>query len=129
MYLESWRSVTYLFRPQYKRLRVQILTNVSSYMNEVEVTNIFKRYSDKTIERVIKSPAFLFSVAIWSHLAHSWSGLNYMCKVKYKTLGNRWIHYNYFSITTTSSFFKRFFFRVCFIYLGLYMHLSKFTWK
>ena len=61
-------------------------------MNEVEIINIFKRYSDKKIERVIKSivksPAFLFSVAIWSHLAHSCPGLNYMCKLKYETLGN-----------------------------------------
>ena len=39
-------------------------------------------------ERVIKSPALLFSAVIWPYLAHSWSGLNYMCKTKYKTLGN-----------------------------------------
>ena len=39
-------------------------------------------------ERAIKLPAFLFSAAIWLHLAHSWPGLNYMCKAKYKTLGN-----------------------------------------
>ena len=25
----------------------------------------------------------------WSHLAHSWTGLNYMCKVKQETLGDR----------------------------------------
>ena len=57
-------------------------------MDEIEVTNALKRYSNKKIERVIKSPAFLFSAAIWSNLAHFWSGLNYMCKAKYKTLGN-----------------------------------------
>ena len=56
-------------------------------MNEVEVINIFKRYSDKNTEKVIKSPAFLFRAAIWSHLAH-WPGLNYLCKANYKTLGN-----------------------------------------
>ena len=43
-------------------------------MNEVEVINIFERYSDKKIER--------------SNLAHSWPGLNYRWKVKYKKLGN-----------------------------------------
>ena len=52
-------------------------------MNEVEVINIFKRYSDKKKERLIKSPSFLFSTMIWSHLAHSWPGINYMCKAKY----------------------------------------------
>ena len=55
-------------------------------MNEVEVINVFKRYSDKKAERVIKSPAFLFRAAIWLHLAHSWPGLNCMCKAKYKTV-------------------------------------------
>ena len=35
-----------------------------------------------------KSPAFLFSAATWSNFAHSWSGLNYMCKAKYEALGN-----------------------------------------
>ena len=40
-------------------------------------------------QRVIKSPKFLFSVVIWSYLVHSWPGLNYMCKAKYKTIGNR----------------------------------------
>ena len=37
---------------------------------------------------VIKSAAFLFRAAILSYLGHSLSGLNYMCKAKYKTLGN-----------------------------------------
>ena len=54
---------------------------------EVEVIDIFKRYSDKK-NRVVKSLAFLFSAAIWSHLEHPWPGLNYMCKAKYITLGN-----------------------------------------
>ena len=53
-------------------------TTISSQMDETEVINVLKRYSNK--KRVIKSPAFLFSAAIWSYLAHSWSGLNYMCK-------------------------------------------------
>ena len=56
-------------------------------MDEIDVINILKRYKDKK-DRVIKSPAFLFSAAIWSHLAHSWPGLNYMCKAKCNTLGN-----------------------------------------
>ena len=43
-------------------------------MTEVDVINIFKGYSDKKTER--------------SHLAHSWPGLNYMWKAKYKKLGN-----------------------------------------
>ena len=72
-----------------KRLRVQMLTTIRSYMNKVNVINIFKRYSDKKTDRVIKSPVFLLSAAIWSHLAHSWPSLNiYMCKAKHKTLGN-----------------------------------------
>ena len=53
-------------------------------------------------QSVIKAPAFLF-VVIWSQLAHSCPGLKCMCKAKYKTLGNRKIHYNYFFITTTSA--------------------------
>ena len=57
-------------------------------MAEIEVKNILKQYSDKKTVTVIKSPAFLFSAAIWSHLAHFWSGLNYMCKAKYRTVGN-----------------------------------------
>ena len=66
-------------------------------MDEIEVITILKRYKDKKTERererererrVIKSPAFLFSTAIWPYLAHSRSGLNYMCKAKHKTLEN-----------------------------------------
>ena len=82
-------------------------------MDRIEVINILKGCSDKKAEKVIKSPPFLFAT-IWSYLAQSWSGLKYKCKAKCKTLGNRQIHYNYFSITTTSSIFKRFVFRVCF---------------
>ena len=37
-----------------------MLLSIRSQINEVEVINIFKRYSDKKTER--------------SHLAHSWSG-------------------------------------------------------
>ena len=54
-------------------------------MDETKIINILKRYSDKKTERVIKSPDFLFSASLWPHLAHSWPGLNYMCKTKYKT--------------------------------------------
>ena len=57
-------------------------------MDEIKVINILKQYSDKKTERMIKSPWFLFISAIWSYLAHYWPGLNYMCKAKYKTLGN-----------------------------------------
>ena len=53
-------------------------------MDETEIINILKQCSAKKAEKVIKSPAFLFA-AIWSHLAHSWPGLKYMCKAKYKT--------------------------------------------
>ena len=67
-------------------------------MNEVEVIIIFKRYSDKKKERVIKAPALLFSPAILSHLTHSWPGVNYVCKAKYKTLGNIQIYYNTFPL-------------------------------
>ena len=45
-------------------------------MDQIEVINVFKGYSDKQTETVIKSPAFLFSVA------YSWTGLKYMCKAK-----------------------------------------------
>ena len=72
-----------------------MLTTISSQMDEIEVITILKRYKDKKTERererkrrVIKSPAFLFSTAIWPYLAHSRSGLNYMCKAKHKTLEN-----------------------------------------
>ena len=49
MQLESWRAVTYLFRPQYRRLRVQILllyalTTNGSQMDEMKVINVSKRY-------------------------------------------------------------------------------------
>ena len=40
------------------------------------------------MERAIKSPVFLVSAAVWSHLGHSWPRLNYKCKAKYETLGN-----------------------------------------
>ena len=58
-------------------------------MDKVGVINIWKWYSDEKTERVIKLPAFLFSAAIWSHLAHSWPSLSYVCTVIYKTLGQR----------------------------------------
>ena len=65
-----------------------MLTAIRPEMDKNEVINILKRYSDKKTERVIKSPEFLFSAVLQSHLAHSWSGLNYKRKTKYKTLGN-----------------------------------------
>ena len=55
-------------------------------MDEIEVINILKQYSNKKAVTVTKSPVVLFSVAIWSHLGHSWPGPNFMCKAKYKTL-------------------------------------------
>ena len=63
-----------------------MLTTISSQIDEMEVINILKRIRDKKTDRVTKSPAFLFSTTIWSHLAHSWPGVNYTCKVKCKTL-------------------------------------------
>ena len=56
-------------------------------MDEIEVRNNLKGYSIKKTERVINSPAFLFGTTIWSYLSHSWSGINYICKAKYETLG------------------------------------------
>ena len=66
-------------------------------MDEIEVINILKRYSDKKTEReggregetdrqTENHHLFLFCAAIWPYLAHSWFVLNYMCKTKYKTL-------------------------------------------
>ena len=49
--MKSWRAVTYLFRPQYKRLGIQMLTAIRSKMSEVEVINIFKPYSERKKER------------------------------------------------------------------------------
>ena len=49
--MKSWRAVTYLFRPQYKRLGIQMLTTIRSKMSEVEVINIFKPYSERKKER------------------------------------------------------------------------------
>ena len=37
-------------------------------------------------ERIIKSQAFLFCAAIWSHLGHSWLSLNYNIKQNIKYL-------------------------------------------
>ena len=47
-----------------------------------------KRSSKKMADSVIKSPAFLFSAAIWSYLVLSWPGLSYVWKAKYKTIGH-----------------------------------------
>ena len=47
-------------------------------MDEIEVINILKQYSDKKTRRVIKLLELLFNAAIWSHLAHSWPDPNYM---------------------------------------------------
>ena len=58
-------------------------------MDGIEVINFLKQHSDKKTEREIKSPPFLFSVAISSYFTvHSWSGLNYRYETKYETLGN-----------------------------------------
>ena len=51
MQMKSWRAVTYLFRPQYKRLGIQMLTTIRSKMSEAEVINIFKPYSERKKER------------------------------------------------------------------------------
>ena len=42
-----------------------------SYKTIYWCSDILKRYTDKETESLIKSPTFLFSAAIWSHLAHS----------------------------------------------------------
>ena len=103
-------------------------TTIRISMDEVQVIDNLRRHSNKKAERL--PSVFLFSAAIWSHSAHSWPGLHYMCKEVYETLGNKYIHYNYFSIRTKSSFVRRFVFCVCLICLGCYMHVStKFAWK
>ena len=43
-----------------------MLRTVESMANKTEVINTLKQ-KDKKTERVIKSPAFLFTAAIWSH--------------------------------------------------------------
>ena len=40
-------------------------------MDQIDVINFLKQYSDKKTERVVKSPLFLFNAASLSHLAHS----------------------------------------------------------
>ena len=50
--LDSWRAVTYLFRTQKESLIVQMsllemLTTIRSYINETEVRDILKQYSDR----------------------------------------------------------------------------------
>ena len=42
---------------------------------------------EKIIRMLLIIRTLLFAV-IWSQEAHSWSGLNYMYKAKYKTLEN-----------------------------------------
>ena len=103
------------------------MLNVSS--NEIEVVNVLKRCSEKKREKVIKLPVFLLSAEKWSYLVHPWSSLNYTCKAIYKALGNGKIQCDFFSITTASSFFKRFVLHGYFTRFGYYIHLSKFTWK
>ena len=66
-----------------------ISTTVQKVESSSAIVSILKRCSDKKTERVIKSPAFLLSTAIWSHSALPWPGLNFMSRVKYKALGNR----------------------------------------
>ena len=56
-------------------------------MDEKEVINVLKRYSDKKRER--DREGFLFRAEIWTYLAHSSSDISYMCKVKYKIFANR----------------------------------------
>ena len=51
-------------------------------MDKIEVINVLKRYCDKKTERERES------AVIWSCIAHSWTGRNYMCKAKYETLGS-----------------------------------------
>ena len=51
--------------------------------NFVEIQSVYCLYLWNSLEFFS-----LFSTAIWSYLAHSWSGLNYICKAKYKTHGN-----------------------------------------
>ena len=87
-----------------------MLATIRSYINETEVRDILKRYSDRQREterdreterqrqndreterqREAESEpsVFLLSAAIWSYLAHYWPGLNYIFKAIYKTLGN-----------------------------------------
>ena len=101
-------------------------------MDEIETIDILKRCSDKKKERMIKSPVLLLNVAIWSHRTHSWPGLNYICNAKYKTLRYRQIHYNYFTISKTSSILDDLCACVCvcvFIRLDCYMDFGKFTWR
>ena len=65
-----------------------MVATISCQIDEIQVKKVLKRYSNKKTETVRKSPVFLFSAATWSYLSHSQSGLNYMYKAKYKTLGN-----------------------------------------
>ena len=83
-------------------------TTIRFSMDEVQVIDNLRRHSNKKAERL--PSVFLFSAAIWSHSAHSWPGLHYMSKEVYETLGNKYIHYNYFSIRTKFSFVKDLFF-------------------
>ena len=99
-------------------------------MNEVEVINIFKRYGDKKTDIAIKSPAFLFSAVIWSHLAHS-SLVQTICvkqNVKHLEMG-RCITSTFLLQRHLALLAFRFAFRVFLIRLDRYIHLSKFTWK
>ena len=93
-----------------------MLTTISSQMEEIEVINVLKRYSDKKTECDKITSFYIYccdlvtfsTFLVWSKVQQNmWQN---MCKAKYKKLGNGQIHYNYFSITTTSRFFKRFVF-------------------
>ena len=129
MQLKSWRAVTYLFRPHYKRLSAQMLTNIISQMNGIEVINIFKRYRCKKAkrERERKSPAFLFRAAIF-HIQHILVLVYAICvKQNIEQLEMD----KYTTITSPLqwhlTFFKDLFF--VFVLFILVAICSKFTWK
>ena len=139
--VQSWSGLKYMSKAKYKRFENREIHY--NYFSITATSSFFKRpdfracfiflaccmhLNKSETERVIKSPVFLFA-AIWSHLVQSWSGLKYMSKAKCKRFENREIHCNYFSITATSSFFKRSDFRACFIFLACCMHLNKFSRK
>ena len=78
-------------------------------------------------QREIKSPAFLF-FAIWSHLAHAWTGLKFMCKANIKHLEIDKEILITFTLQQHLAFLNDLIFLFVF-HLGCYMHLIKVTWE
>ena len=101
-------------------------------MNEIEVINVLKRYSNKKTEKETERDKITIAfiqccdlVIFRTFLA--WSKLCVKQNIKHLEMDKYMIIT--FPLQRHLAFLKDFVFRVYFILFGYYMHLSKFTWK